>query len=115
MIIKFQKIQGLWYAILPEYIEAGGDFNDCLMVENTPEMLDLLSNNTEEIEVIIDNKLIINADLVLELENQEFGWAYYTPMENDFGFYPEHVGLCPVNLFVWGGSHPETIWIKRKQ
>jgi hypothetical protein len=111
MIVKFEKLQGLWYAILPEYIEQGGEFSDCLMVENAPEMLDILSAGTDVIQVLVSDKLITNADIVLEKDRDEDEWGYYDPMENDHGFYAQ-VGLCPVNKWVWNGIHPDIIYMK---
>ena len=113
-IIKFEKIQDLWYAILPEYIEAGGDFNDCLMVDGAPEMLDRLSNNGDEITLVLSNKEM-DYDCRLSKYDEESGWGFYLCF---FGAVKDknrfHVGLCPVNLFVWGGRHPEIIYVKIK-
>jgi len=110
MKIKFEKTQGLWYAILPEYLEAGGDFNDCLMVENAPEMLDILSGFTNDVSLILSDKELSDSLLLLEKDREQQDWAYYNVQQNKYNFNLQ-VGLCPVNKFVWKGIHPKQIWI----
>jgi hypothetical protein len=111
--IKFEKIQGSWFVMLPQYIEEGGDFADCLMVHNTPELLDILSNNGNIVEVLIDNKPIIDHDIYFLIIKEENDWGYYEPhIDNKLNFNKE-IGLCPVNLFVWHGQHPDLIYIKK--
>jgi hypothetical protein len=111
--IKFEKIQGLWYAILPEYLEAGGDFGDCLMVHNTPEMLDILSEGGDVVEVLIDNKPIVDCDIKFLLSKIDSDWGFYNPHSENKIKFDKEIGLCPVNLFVWGGTHPDFIYIKK--
>jgi len=111
-LIEFKKMQDLWFAILPEYIEQGGDFNDCLMVDGAPEMLDRLSNSTDEITLLLSTEEI-PSDCVLSKYDEEMDWGYYLcKFPNDKK--GKHVALCPVNSFVWVGKHPNKIYIRIK-
>lgn len=112
-LIKFEKIQGLWYAILPEYIEQGGDFNDCLMVDGAPEMLDKLSNNGDEVTLIL-SETPMDSDCRLSKYDEESGWGFYLCYFGAVKTGGFHVGLCPVNMFAWKGIHPEMIYVKIK-
>jgi len=111
MKIKFEKIQDLWFAIVPEYIEAGGDFNDCLMVDGAPEMLDMLSNNGEQITLIMTKEKNDLATASLKKYTEISDWGFY-----HFNFNSDyknvHVGLCPVNKFAWNGIHPDLIYLQ---
>jgi hypothetical protein len=111
--IRFEKIQDSWFAILPQYIEDGGDFADCLMVHNTPDLLDILSENGDVVEVLIDNTPITDCDISFLLRSEENEWGYYEPQPNNKLGFDKEIGLCPVNLFVWHGNHPEAIYIKK--
>ena len=112
MKVKFEKTQGQWYAVLPEYIEAGGDYADCLMVDGAPFMLDRLSNNGTEITVMVmQDTYIEDSDAVLTKYAESNNWGSYT-CEYKGDPKTHHVGLCPVNQFVWDGIHPDIIYIK---
>jgi hypothetical protein len=113
-LIEFQKIQGLWYAILPEYIDQGGDFNDCLMVDGAPEMLDKLSNNGESVLLILSETETSDYDCRLSKYDEEDDWGYYLCYFGVVILGGFHVGLCPVNMFAWKGKHPQIIYVKIK-
>ena len=109
--MKKFKTRGSQYYL--NILKKGGDFADCLMVHNTPELLDILSDNGDVVEVFIDNKPIIDCDVSFLLHTEENDWGYYDPHSNNKLEFDKEIGLCPVNLFVWHGKHPELIYIKK--
>jgi len=132
--VKFIKVQGAWYADLPQYIEDGGNFADCLMVAGAPELIEKLGG-TDSLTVTISDKWIEGSHAILIKDYATYteddpadlsgpGWSYYvalilprriskdpsSPFTETFS-----VGLCPVNAWVFGGQHPNTIFIKLDQ
>ena len=110
-IIQFYKEQdSLWYADLPDFIEAGGDKEMCQMVAGADLWLDFISNNGCEITLEISDEMGTNR-LIMEgiLGDEDGGGAIYLAHE----YNEEPVGtpmwLCPVTLFVFG-KYPKIIY-----
>lgn len=131
-IVTFIKIDGSWYADLPEYIEQGGTLGECLMVAGAPQLIESLGG-VDKLTVQISTEWFSGCDAILskvystqtddEGLNTESGpgWTYYAAIillqqtNAGVGSQPYktlNVGLCPVNAWVFGGTHPNTIFIK---
>jgi len=120
---KFIKTEGIWYIDLPEFIEQGlGTKANLMMVAGADLMLDILSNNGNEITLEFSGEPIEGSQHTLvkqrfgldkELLNKighapvDYG-AYYNWIENN----NQSVWLCPVTEYVFNGVYPETIFVK---
>jgi hypothetical protein len=126
--VTFIKIQDSWYANIPEYLEQGGLFSDCLMVAGAPELIEKLGGEIT-LTVTVSDKWIdgyhaaLMKDYVTNTseESESSNWSYYVALifprritKDPTSPFTEtlNVGLCPVNAWVFGGSHPDTIFIK---
>lgn len=120
---RFYKENKLWYIDLPEFLEAGlGTKNNLLMVDGADTLLDILSNNSDSVQVQFGNeefegythkldKLIIgmNKDLLDAVGHAAVSYgAYYNVNEIE----GHTVWLCPVTEYVFGGHYPENIYLK---
>ena len=118
---RFYKEDGIWYIDLPEFLEAKlGTKSNLMMVAGADVMLDILSNNGNDITVTFSNKPIENGKHTLV--KQRFGLdkallnaighapveygAYYSWKENN----NQSVWLCPVTEHVFG-NYPKTIYV----
>jgi hypothetical protein len=129
--VSFIKQEGLWYADLPEYIEQGGSFASCLMVAGAPELIEMMAGKDAKratfevnVEWFAGFEAILNKEVEGEIDEEEGSWATYltTVYKRDShntqvmprvvestSFY---VSLCPVNKWVFGGQHPDSIYLK---
>jgi len=107
MKIKFYKKNKKWYADLPQYIESGGKEEDCEMVFGADEWLDLLSKNSNEIELELSSTNPLSEKIV-KYQEDEYGATYmaHTFKEEDIN---HQLWICPVTLFVFN-EYPETIY-----
>ena len=135
--VTFIKLDGSWYADLPQYIEQGGTLGECLMVAGAPQLIESLGG-VDRLTVEISTDWIPIYDAFLskiystktDEEGEENltgpGWSYYATMVTmlshqanaDIQSQPYktlNVGLCPVNAWVFGGTHPDMIFIKISQ
>ena len=130
MIKRFYKENNIWYIDLPEFLEAGlGTKANLMMVLGADELLDILSNNGDNITVEFDDKPMLghNAQLQLIVMGMDkklldaighapvdYG-AYYTAFSTEglgYEFKISSVWLCPVTEYVFGGHYPKSIYIK---
>lgn len=130
MIKRFYKENNIWYIDLPEFLEAGlGTKANLMMVLGADELLDILSNNGDNITVEFDDKPMLghNAQLQLIVMGMDkklldaighapvdYG-AYYTAFSTEglgYEFKISSVWLCPVTEYVFGGLYPKSIYIK---
>lgn len=124
--ITFKRLEGSWYADLPQYIEQGGTLGDCLMVSGAPEFIEYLGG-VDQLTVEISTEWTDSFDAYLiknhnasiiedDMGESSPGWAYYnaTMLSTDESKLIKTmlVGLCPVNAWVFGGSHPVNIYVK---
>lgn len=103
---------------------------DCLMVSGAPEMLDILAEGNNQVTVWVNTSWISGFQAVLSRKDLGYGTAngdwgfYYTTLyqnsptydgENPLDIHTRSmmVGLCPVSSCLFGGSHPNTIYIKK--
>jgi hypothetical protein len=126
--VRFIKVQGSWYADLPEYIAQGGSFASCLMVAGAPELIEILigitkNKNKDELTVEISTEWFPGFEAVLNkevegddvMEEEEGSWAVYLttiynrpltqainkPGSTNVTGINMKVGLCPVNAWVF--------------
>ena len=127
---RFYKENKIWYIDLPEFIEAGlGTKANLMMVLGADDLLDILSNNGDNITVEFDDKPMLGHNAQLQLikigKDQQlldaighapvdYG-AYYTAFSTEglgYEFKISSVWLCPVTEYVFGGLYPKSIYIK---
>lgn len=112
----YKDKDGRWYIDLPEYIEAGIGTKDNLeMVCGADKWLNKLSNNTSEVTITFsDSEFEGYEDVMRE-------WSFLAPISGLMGgmFYITTTGhnlwLCPVTLYVFGGSYPSKIYYSVKK
>ena len=126
--LSFYKENGLWYADLPQFLELGlGTKSNLLMVDGSDTFLDLLSENGPYVTVVLSTKTFTAHDIKLEKLkiglNQElldkighapvdYG-AYYNVSKYKKKAYQHTLWLCPVTEYVFEGSYPEKIYLKK--
>ena len=130
MIKRFYKENNIWYIDLPEFLEAGlGTKANLMMVLGADKLLDILSNNGDNITVEFDDKPMLGHNAQLQLINMgkdqklldaighapvDYG-AYYTAFSTGglgYEFKISSVWLCPVTEYVFVGLYPKSIYIK---
>jgi len=116
---SFYKENGIWYIDLPEFIEMGfGTLANLMMVDGSDTFLDFLSNNTDEITIVMSPTKFDGYQYELKGEKQglnkrllklighapvDYG-AYYTAYNTQwlgYEFKISSVWLCPVTEYVF--------------
>lgn len=123
MIHKFYKEDNLWYIDLPQFIEEGlGTTANLLMVDGADTFLDKLSSNgtnvTVRLEVkpfegyeykLVKESIGLNQDVLDTVGHAKVDYgAYYNVQEIEHRLW-----LCPVTEYVFNGSYPNEIYIKK--
>jgi hypothetical protein len=113
-IFTFTKENGTWYINFSDSIDNQQPQHNLTLVEGSETMLNLLSNNCEQVTVALDTEPFDNAD-VLELIQlcQPFldGGIYY--MHRYAGQPIDYkIWLCDVPKYAFG-SIPERIYVRR--
>ncbi len=119
---RFYKENEIWYIDLPEFLEAGlGTKANLMMVAGADLMLDILSNNGDDIVITFADEPSDNVEHTLTkqrigLDKQllraighapvDYG-AYYNWKENN----NQSVWLCPVTEYVFQGGYPKNIYV----
>ena len=123
-VLSFVKEKGIWYADLPEFLEAGlGSKGNLMMVDGADTFLDLLAQGKDTITLTISSKPFpgwetkmhkirvgLNSTL-LELIGHapvDYG-AYYKVTQMNGGSYDHQLWLCPVAEYVFG-NYPQEIY-----
>jgi hypothetical protein len=125
MLLKFIRVDECWYVDLPEYIEGGGQFEDCLMVAGAPEFIESIIGKDKvscTFEVSTDWFKDFDAILLKEKEDTDDNWGHYIGtiynrkhvIDRIVMSVSMNVSLCPVNSWVWG-DHPNSIFLKLKE
>jgi hypothetical protein len=123
---SFYKENGIWYIDLPEFIEMGfGTTANLMMVDGSDTFLDFLSNNTDEVTILMSPTKFDGYEYELKGEKQglnkrllklighapvDYG-KYYTVTEHN----NHRLWLCPVTEYVFGNygdGYPDNIYIK---
>jgi hypothetical protein len=123
-LLGFVKEGGLWYADLPEFLEAGlGDRNNLLMVAGSDTFLDMLSRNGRHIRLRISDRPFTGYAISMDIESigldrdlleavghnpVDYG-AYYQVTTLDGKPFAHRLWLCPVTEYVFG-RYPERIY-----
>jgi len=123
-LLGFVKEGGLWYADLPEFLEAGlGDRNDLLMVAGSDTFLDLLTGGGSRIRLRISDKPFEGHRIAMRIDamgldralldsvghNPVNYGAYYQVTTLDGRPFSHRLWLCPVAEYVFGG-YPRNIY-----
>jgi len=109
---RFYKENEGWYIDLPEYIEAGGLYEDLAMVLGADDLLDHLTKDGDEIflELGVDKKGEYYWDYIEKCKNNPPGsgatYVYTTGVEMFVCW------LCPVTIFLFD-EYPEIIYFKK--
>jgi hypothetical protein len=123
--LSFIKENDIWYADLPEFLEAGlGTKANLMMVDGADTFLDILSKNGDSITLNISDEVFdgyqssmkkikkgLNAQL-LELVGHakvDYG-AYYNVLEHNNQSFNHKLWLCPVTEYVFG-YYPDNIYV----
>jgi hypothetical protein len=125
--LSFYKENGIWFADLPQFLDAGlGTKANLMMVDGADTFLDVISNNQNKTTLKISTSQFDDTDTVLHKIglglNQElldfighakvnYG-AYYKVDQFKGALINHQLWLCPVTEYVFEGSYPETIYIK---
>ena len=121
--VGFYKESGIWYADLPDYLEAGlGTRSNLMMVDGADTFLDKISQNTSATRLKVSPEPFHGVQMQLRrtrngLNKLLLDFIGHAPVE--YGAYYEvhqpgseisgHVlWLCPVTEYVFG-NYPETI------
>ena len=120
---RFYKENEIWYIDLPEFLEQGlGSKANLMMVDGSDDLLDILSENSNEVTVEFNHLPFEGATHTLRAQqigsNQSllskighafvsYGMYYNVRELNDM-----RIWLCPVTEYVFGGSYPREIFVK---
>lgn len=126
--IGFIKKDGAWFADLKDYLLAGGEFNQCVMVSGSDSIIEYLAKGKEYITLTAslspiraNNELDYDVLLVKEANDIEMhedsGGASYRAIEGSASqiITQNKCWLCSVSTFVFNGKHPDIIFIKVKE
>jgi hypothetical protein len=120
---RFYKENAIWYIDLPEFLEQGlGSKANLMMVDGSDNLLDILSQNSNEVTVEFSHLPFVGATHSLRAQqigsNQDllskighalvsYGMYYNVRELNDM-----RIWLCPVTEYVFGGSYPREIFVR---
>ena len=107
----YREVNGSWYVDFPEYINQGyGTKANLEMVAGADALLDHLAPDGN-ITITFSNGPLEDADFHLRRILVDPWGATY--LINEFLFRP--VWLCNVSKFIFKGTHPKSIYIKKKK
>lgn len=125
--LSFYKEDGIWYADLPAFLEAGlGTKTNLMMVDGSDTFLDYISNNQDKASLKLSTEPFEGSEAVLNkirigmnrglLDNighaiVDYG-AYYLVEKFKENILNHQLWLCPVTEYVFEGGYPEKIYIK---
>lgn len=123
-VLSFAKENGIWYADLPEFLEAGlGSKANLMMVDGADIFLDLLAQGNEYITLSISSKpfqgwqtkmhkikIGLNSSLLQLIGHAPVDYgAYYKVNQMNGEAYNHQLWLCPVTEYVFG-NYPQEIF-----
>ena len=126
--LSFYKENGIWFADLPAFLNAGlGTKANLMMVDGADTFLDYVSNNQKSSTLKIStspfegsdavfNKigLGLNQGLLDQIGHAKVDYGAYYHVEKFKGIAINHqLWLCPVTEYVFEGHYPQTIFIKQ--
>jgi hypothetical protein len=116
-VLSFVKENGIWYADLPEFLEAGlGSRANLMMVDGADTFLDLLAKGNTRITLQISSqpfqgwqtkmhkiKIGLNSSLLQLIGHAPVDYgAYYKVTQMNGEAYNHQLWLCPVTEYVFG-------------
>jgi len=108
MELKFKKNWfGRWYIDLPQYLKEGGKKADLEMVAGADTMLDYIGRGKRRVKLRVSEEP--NFPYAIHLfkhEEDDCGATYFNSEVTD-----QTVWLCNVTKYVFGGYHPEDIYV----
>lgn len=107
-IFKFYKEDYKWYIDLPDF---PGSKEELQMVDGADTWLDKLSNNTEEVTVLVSTEKQLTNKLYLHTSNET--GAVYIAVNIGEEIHDHWLWLCPVTLYVFG-EYPTVIWYEKQ-
>ena len=125
--LSFNKENGIWFADLPAFLNAGlGTKANLMMVDGADTFLDYVSNNQNHATLNISPSFFDGSDAVLnkiriglnqglldQIGHAKVDYGAYYHVEKFKGIAINHqLWLCPVTEYVFEGTYPETIFIK---
>lgn len=123
-VLSFVKDGGIWYADLPEFLEAGlGSKANLMMVDGADTFLDLLAQGNNSITLTISSKPFqgwqtkmhkikvgLNSTLLQLIGHAPVDYgAYYKVTQLNGEAYNHQLWLCPVAEYVFG-NYPQEIY-----
>lgn len=123
-VLSFAKENGIWYADLPEFLEAGlGSKANLMMVDGADIFLDLLAQGNEYITLSISSKpfqgwqtkmhkikIGLNSSLLQLIGHAPVDYgAFYKVNQMNGEAYNHQLWLCPVTEYVFG-NYPQEIF-----
>lgn len=110
-ITFYQEPNNRWYVELPEW---EGSKDELEMVLGADDMLNFMSEGEGKVRIIFSTTPQINFD-TLELKNEtpDVGGGYYHMSTYNGININQDMWLCDVTKFVFGGTLPQTIYLKR--
>lgn len=108
MIFDFEKVDGKWYAVLPDY---PGDYEDLEMVDGADTMLDTITTDDMMATLDVSDEEPTEGDYGVAnlIYHDDMGGTY----KIDCSFYTGEFWLCNVTHYVFG-EHPETLYLSLK-
>ena len=125
--LSFKKENGIWFADLPAFLDAGlGTKANLMMVDGADTFLDYVSNNQNHATLKISTSFFEGSDAVLnkiriglnqglldQIGHAKVNYGAYYHVEKFKEITINHqLWLCPVTEYVFEGTYPETIFIK---
>ena len=125
--LSFNKENGIWFADLPAFLDAGlGAKANLMMVDGSDTFLDYVSNNQKRATLKISTSFFEGSDAVLnkiglginqslldQIGHAKVDYGAYYHVEKFKEIAINHkLWLCPVTEYVFEGTYPETIFIK---
>jgi hypothetical protein len=126
--LSFYKEYGIWFADLPAFLEAGlGTKANLMMVDGADSFLDYVSNNNksatlkistapfEDTEAVLKKIHVgLNQELLDQIGHAKVDYGAYYHVEKYKEIVINHkLWLCPVTEYVFEGTYPQTIYIKK--
>jgi len=101
--LKFAKLAQQWYVVLPDY---SGKVENLEMVAGADVFLDTVANGHSIVVCMVSDEQFIDA---------EYHLTQINPQSGDYAYGNQRLWLCSVNKYVWGGAHPDHIYVKIDQ
>jgi hypothetical protein len=107
--LSFYKENGIWFADLPQFLDAGlGTKANLMMVDGADTFLDHVSNIQNRATLKISTSQFEDS-----IGHAKVNYGAYYKVDQFKGALINHqLWLCPVTEYVFEGYYPQTIYIK---